>query len=92
MNEPFMNLLFNNMRARSERLGDFNMVGTSRKAEEHLQRLYKQFGDGLLSGVEELIDRSERQLRAKMSNVRMAIISKGISKATVPIPIRWWSN
>ena len=68
MNEPFMNLLFNNMRARSERLGDFNaMVGTGRKAEEHLQRLYKRFGDGLLSGVEELIDRSERQLRAKIS-------------------------
>ena len=85
-----MNLLFNNMRARSERLGDFNaMVGTGRKAEEHLQRLYKRFGDGLLSGVEELIDRSERQLRAKISNVRMAIISgKGIeSDGTNPDPL-----
>ena len=68
VNEPFMNLLFNNMRARSERLGDYNaMVGTGRKAEEHLQRLFKRFGDGLLGGVEELIARSERQLRAKIS-------------------------
>jgi N-methylhydantoinase B len=68
VNEPFMNLLFNNMRARSERLGDFNaMVGTGRKAEEHLQRLYKRFGDGFLSGIEELIARTERQLRAKVA-------------------------
>ena len=68
MNEPFMNLLFNNMRARSERLGDFNaMIGTGRKAEEHMQRLYKRFGAGLLGGVEELIVRSERLLRAKIA-------------------------
>lgn len=68
LNEPFMNLLFNNMRARSERLGDFNaMVGTGRKAEEHLQRLYKRFGEGLLGGIEDLISRSERQLRNKIS-------------------------
>lgn len=68
VNEPFMNLLFNNMRARSERLGDYNaMVGTGRKAEEHLQRLFKRFGEGLLDGVEELIARSERQLRAKIA-------------------------
>jgi N-methylhydantoinase B len=68
MNEPFLNLLFNNMRARSERIGDFNaMVGTGRKAEEHLLRLYRRFGDGLLSGVEELIGRAERQLRAKIA-------------------------
>ena len=68
MNEPFMNLLFNNMRAQSERLGDFNaMVGTGRKAEEHLQRLFKRFGDGLLGGIEELIERSERLLRAKIA-------------------------
>ncbi|MEE2997984.1 MAG: hydantoinase B/oxoprolinase family protein [Pseudomonadota bacterium] len=68
LNEPFMNLLFNNMRARSERLGDFNaMLGTGRKAEEHLQRLYNRFGEGLLSGIEELIERSERQLRSKIS-------------------------
>ena len=68
LNAPFMNLLFNNMRARSERLGDFNaMVGTGRKAEEHLQRLFKRFGEGLLGGIEELIARSERQLRAKIA-------------------------
>jgi N-methylhydantoinase B len=67
VNEPFMNLLFNNMRARSERLGDYNaMVGTGRKAQEHLQRLFRRFGEGLLGGVEELIARSERQLRAKI--------------------------
>ena len=42
------------------------MVGTGRKAEEHLQRLFARFGGGLLSGIEELIERSERQLRAKI--------------------------
>ena len=68
LNEPFMNLLFNNMRSRSERLGDFNaMVGTGRKAEEHLARLHKRFGKGLLEGVEELIIRSERQLRSRIA-------------------------
>ena len=67
LNEPFMNLLFNNMRAKAERLGDFNaMLGTGRKAEEHLQRLHKRFGEGLLQGVEELISRSEHQLRSKI--------------------------
>ena len=69
LNQPFLDLLFNNMRARSERLGDFNaMVGTGRKAEEHLQRLYRRFGDGLLAGVDELIARAETQLRAKISD------------------------
>ena len=68
LNEPFMDLLFNNMRSRSERMGDFNaMVGTGRKADEHLQRLSKRFRGGLLDGVEELIARAERQLRAKIS-------------------------
>ncbi len=68
LNEPFMGLLFNNMRARSERLGDFNaMLGTGRKAEEHLQRLYNRFGEELLGGIEQLIERSERQLRTKIS-------------------------
>lgn len=69
MNDAYMNLLFDNMRARTERIGDFNaMVGTGRKAEEHLQRLYNRFGDGLLGGVEDLIARAERQLRAKISD------------------------
>jgi N-methylhydantoinase B len=70
LNEPFMNLLFNNMRARTERIGDFNaMVGTGRKAEEHLQRLYRRFGQGLLTGIEELIARAERQLRSKIAEL-----------------------
>lgn len=68
LNQPFLNLLFDNMRGRSERLGDFNaMVGTGRKAEEHLQRLYRRFGDRLPGGVEELIARSARRLRARIA-------------------------
>ena len=68
LNEPFMKLLFDNMRGRAERLGDFNaMLGTGRKAEEHLKRLYQRFGQGLVEGVEELIARSERQLRHRIS-------------------------
>ena len=37
MNQAFLDLLFSNMRITHERKGDFNtMLGTSRKAAEHL--------------------------------------------------------
>ena len=68
LNQAFLDLLFDNMRGRSERLGDFNaMVGTGRKAEEHLQRLYRRFDDRLLGGIEELIARSARRLRSRIA-------------------------
>jgi len=69
MNQAFLDLLFNNMRGRTERLGDFNgMIGTGRKAGEHLARLFQRFGGkGLLDGIEELILRAERQLRARIA-------------------------
>ncbi len=67
LNEPFIKLLFDNMRGRAERMGDFNaMVGTGRKAEEHLHRLFDRFGPGLLEGIEELIGRAEGLLRARI--------------------------
>ena len=57
------------MRGPEERIGDFNaMLGTGRKAAEHLQRLFDRFGgDALIDGVEALIDRSERQMRSRIS-------------------------
>jgi N-methylhydantoinase B len=69
MNEAYLRLLFDNMRTPSERMGDFNtMIGTARKAAEHIGRLFRRFGgDGLLEGVEELIRRSEAQMRAKIA-------------------------
>ena len=69
MNDAVLATLFNNMRGREERVGDFNaMLGTGRKAAEHLGRLFKRFGgQGLLDGVEALIDRSERQMRGRIS-------------------------
>ncbi|MGE3933447.1 MAG: hydantoinase B/oxoprolinase family protein [Rhodospirillaceae bacterium] len=69
MNQPFLDLLFNNMRGKTERQGDFNaMIGTGRKAAEHLGRLFKRFGgQGLLDGIEELIARSEREMRARIA-------------------------
>ena len=69
LNEAFIELLFNNMRGRNERLGDFNaMLGTGRKAVEHIERLFKRFGGKpLLDGIEELITRSERLLRARIA-------------------------
>ena len=69
MNDAFLELLFNNMRGRNERLGDFNaMLGTGRKAEEHIGRLFKRFGgQGLLDGIEELMRRSEGLLRARIA-------------------------
>jgi N-methylhydantoinase B len=68
LNDSLLELLFNNMRGRAERIGDFNaMLGTGRKAEEHIKRLFKRFGaDGLVDGIEELINRSERQMRLKI--------------------------
>lgn len=71
MNEAFLNLLFANMRIEHERRGDFaTMLGTSRKAAEHMQRLFVRFGgQGLLDGIEELMVRSEKVLRARISEV-----------------------
>lgn len=70
MNQGVLDLLFNNMRGPEERVGDFNaMLGTGRKAEEHLQRLFKRFGGReLLDGVDSLIERSERQMRARVKD------------------------
>jgi len=69
LNQGLIDLLFNNMRGREERLGDFNaMLGTGRKAVEHIGRLFQRFGgQQLLDGVEELIARSERQMRGKIT-------------------------
>jgi N-methylhydantoinase B len=70
MNDAFLDLIFNNMRGRAERLGDFNaMLGTGRKAQEHIERLFARFGGReLLQGVDELIARSERLLRARIDD------------------------
>jgi N-methylhydantoinase B len=69
LNQPFLDLLFNNMRGRAERVGDFNaMLGTGRRAEAHLHRLFRRFGGrGLLDGVERLIERSEQVMRARIA-------------------------
>ena len=68
MNQGVLDVLFNNMRGPEERIGDFNaMLGTGRKAAEHMERLFKRFGgQAMLDGVEELIARSERQMRARI--------------------------
>jgi N-methylhydantoinase B len=69
INQAVLDLLFNNMRGAKERVGDFNaMLGTGKKAEEHLQRLFKRFGGPeLLDGIESLIERSERQMRGRVA-------------------------
>jgi N-methylhydantoinase B len=70
MNQGVLDILFNNMRTPDERRGDFNaMLGTGRKAAEHIQRLFKRFGGkALLDGVEELIRRSEARMRARIGD------------------------
>ena len=75
LNEAFLDLLFANMRIVHERRGDFNtMIGTSRKAAEHLQRLFNRFGGNvLLDAVEELIARADKVMRA-----RIALIPDGV--------------
>jgi N-methylhydantoinase B len=69
MNEAFLSLLFNNMRIPDERRGDFStMLGTSRKAAEHVQRLFQRFGpQRLLDAVESLITRAEGVMRQRIA-------------------------
>ncbi|MSP66981.1 MAG: hypothetical protein EXQ96_02575 [Alphaproteobacteria bacterium] len=69
LNEAFLDLLFNNMRNPQERRGDFNtMLGTGRKAAVHVGRLFRRFGpETMLGGIEELIRRSDRQMRTRIA-------------------------
>ncbi|GAA4349060.1 hydantoinase B/oxoprolinase family protein [Variovorax defluvii] len=71
MNEAFLELLFANMRIRQEREGDFRtMLGTSRKAAEHVQRLYRRFGAAAIEGsIGELMKRAERVMRERIAAV-----------------------
>ena len=71
MNDAWLSLLFENMRIPRERRGDFNtMLGTSRKAAEHLGRLFARFGgEALLAAVEELIARAEQVMRARIAGI-----------------------
>lgn len=69
MNDAYLTLLFDNMRVTHERKGDFNtMLGTSRKAAEHLERLFSRFGgNALMNSVEELIGRSAAVMRERIA-------------------------
>lgn len=71
MNEAYLTLLLDNMRIRDERRGDFNtMLGASRKAAEHIGRLFRRFdGARFLDAVEELIVRSEAVMRGRIAQI-----------------------
>ena len=71
MNDAWLTLLFDNMRIAPERRGDFNtMLGTSRKAAEHVGRLFARFGgEALLDAIEELIERAETVMRARIAGI-----------------------
>jgi N-methylhydantoinase B len=71
MNDAFLNLLFANMRMRHEREGDFHtMLGTSRKAAEHVQRLFRRFGaDTMQQSVRDLMARAEGVMRKRIGEV-----------------------
>ena len=71
MNQAFLDLLFSNMRLVHERRGDFQtMLGTSRKAAEHLARLFGRFGgEALLAAIEELIARAEAVMRRRIAAI-----------------------
>ena len=71
MNDAWLTLLFDNMRITRERRGDFNtMLGTSRKAAEHVGRLFARFGgEALLDAIEELIARSEKVMRGRIAEI-----------------------
>jgi N-methylhydantoinase B len=71
MNEAYLTLLFDNMRIRDERRGDFNtMLGASRKAAQHIERLFGRFGgSAFLDAIEELIARSEKVMRERIAEI-----------------------
>ena len=71
MNDAWLTLLFDNMRIAPERRGDFNtMLGTSRKAAEHVGRLFARFGgEALPDAVEELIERAETVMRRRIAGI-----------------------
>ncbi len=71
MNDAWLTLLFDNMRITRERRGDFNtMLGTSRKAAEHVGRLFARFGGGaLLDSIEDLIARAEKVMRGRIAGI-----------------------
>ena len=71
MNDAWLTLLFDNMRITRERRGDFNtMLGTSRKAAEHVGRLFARFGGGaLLDSIEDLIVRAEMVMRGRIAGI-----------------------
>ena len=71
MNEAWLTLLFDNMRIARERRGDFNtMLGTSRKAAEHVGRLFARFGGAaLLDAIEELVARAENVMRERIAGI-----------------------
>ncbi len=89
MNEAFLELMFNNMRTKAERMGDFNtMLGTTRKAAEHIERLFARFGGaGLLDGIEELIGRAEAQMRTRIAELPDGEhFAEGYIESTGPTP------
>ena len=71
MNDAWLTLLFDNMRITRERRGDFNtMLGTSRKAAEHVGRLFARFGGAaLIDAIEELIARAEKVMRGRIADI-----------------------
>ena len=71
MNDAWLSLLFDNMRITRERRGDFNtMLGTSRKATEHVGRLFARFGGvALLDAIEALIERAEKVMRGRIAGI-----------------------
>ena len=89
MNEAFLGLMFANMRTKAERMGDFNtMLGTTRKAAEHIERLLQRFGGAvLLDGIEELIARAEAQMRARIAELPDGVHhAEGYIESTGPTP------
>lgn len=65
LNSEIIELLFANMRAPNERRGDFNtMIGASRKASDHVQRLARRFGHAAFaSGITTLIANADFTMR-----------------------------
>lgn len=70
-NEAALSILFSNMRVEPERRGDFNcMLGTCRKAEEHVRRLCGRFGhDHLVAATGELIERAAQRMRSRIAEL-----------------------
>jgi N-methylhydantoinase B len=77
LNRPIMQLILHNVRTPGEREGDLmSQIGACRVGEARLQELIEKYGASLIRRLSvELLDYSERLMRAELAKVPTGIVS-----------------